>query len=112
MTDSLCTKPNLADSFIPCGEDNQMCTGYYYKFTPWPRQPFYDQKNARTSTKGNHVNLLPAETAETLGRKLFTRTVSEGSYLPSTTVPAEAKYDGQSLHEAKLSGLVYTLWRR
>ena len=22
----------------------------------------------------------------------------------------EAKYDGQSLHEAKISGLVYTLW--
>ena len=91
-----------------------------------------------------HEKWLPAETvpvillpAETLGRKLIhtkhnslgrkqevtdslTRTVSAGSYLPSTTVlagskrsltvSAEAKYDGQSLQEAKISGLVYTLW--
>ena len=49
----------------------------------------------------------------------MTRTVSAGSYLPSTTVSAgskrsrtvsaEAKYDGQSLQEGKISGLVYTL---
>ena len=49
----------------------------------------------------------------------ITRTVSAGSYLPSTTVwagnkrswtvLAEAKYDKQSLQEAKFSGLVYTL---
>ena len=28
----------------------------------------------------------------------------------SRTVSAEAKYDGQSLQEAKIGGLVYTLW--
>ena len=28
----------------------------------------------------------------------------------SQTVSAEAKYDGQSQHEAKVGGLVYTLW--
>ena len=52
--------------------------------------------------------------------RLITRTVSAGSYLPSTTVWAgskrsrtisvEAKYDGQSLQEAKIGGLVCTLW--
>ena len=64
-----------------------------------------------------HEKWLPAETvrvillpAETLGRKLITRTVSAGNYLPSITVLAgskrsrtvsgEAKYDGQSLQEA------------
>ena len=56
--------------------------------------------------KQNHTDSLPA--------------VSAGSYLPSTavsagskrsrTVSAEAKYDGQFLQEAKISGLVYTLW--
>ena len=34
--------------------------------------------------------------------------VSAGSKI-SRTVSAEAKYDGQSLQEAKISGLVYTL---
>ena len=35
--------------------------------------------------------------------------VSAGSK-SSRTVSAEAKYDGQSLQEAKISGLVYTLF--
>ena len=49
----------------------------------------------------------------------MTRTVFSGSYFLSTTVSAgskrsqavsaEAKYDGQSLQEAKIGGLVYTL---
>ena len=49
----------------------------------------------------------------------MTRSVSAGSHFSwtvvsagsrrSRTVSAEAKYDGQSLQEAKLSGLVYTL---
>ena len=66
-----------------------------------------------------HKKWLPAETvrvillpAESLGRKL-NHTVSAGSYFPSTTVSAgskrswtvsaEAKYDGQSLQEAKMA---------
>ena len=80
---------------------------------------------------------LPAETvrvilfpAKTLGRKQnhtdrlsagsrITRTVSAGSRFSwtvvsagsrsSLTVSVEAKYDGQSLQVAKISGLVYTL---
>ena len=50
------------------------------------------------------------------------RTVSADSHFPwtvvsagskrSRTVSVEAKYDGQSLQEAKISGLVYTLWAR
>ena len=35
--------------------------------------------------------------------------VSAGSKR-SRTVSAETKYDGQSLQETKISGLVYTLW--
>ena len=63
------------------------------------------------------VILLPAERVSAGSR--ITWTVSEGSYFPSTTVSAgskrlwtvsaEAKYDGQSLQEAKIGGLVYTL---
>ena len=50
----------------------------------------------------------------------ITRTVSAGSHFSwmvvsagskrSPTVSAEAKYEGQSLWEAKISGLVYILW--
>ena len=50
---------------------------------------------------------------------LISRTVSAGSYLLSTTVSvgskrsrtvsAEANYDGRSLQEALIGGLVYTL---
>ena len=70
---------------------------------------------------------LPAETvrviklpAESLGRKQnhtdslcrsqFSWTVVSAGSRRSRTVSAEAKYDGQSLQEAKTSGLVYTLW--
>ena len=73
-------------------------------------------------TETVRVNLLPAES---LGKKQnhtdgnrITRTVSAGSYFSwtvvsegskrSRTVSAEAKYDGKSLQEAKISGLVYT----
>ena len=75
-----------------------------------------------------HEKWLPAETvcvillpAEMLSRKL-NHTVSAGSYFPSRSVSAgskrsltvstEAKYDGQSLQGAKISGLVYTLCRQ
>ena len=61
-----------------------------------------------------HEKRLPAETV-----RAITWTVSAGSYLSSTTVSigskrsrtvsAEAKYDGQSQHVTKISGLVYTL---
>ena len=62
------------------------------------------------------VILLPAETlirklnhTDSLCRKLFSKhKVSAGSKR-SRTVSAEAKYDGQSLQEAKIGGLVYTL---
>ena len=57
-----------------------------------------------------HVILLPAKT---LSRKQNHAEVSAGNYLPSTTVSAgskrsqtvseEAKYDEQSLQEAKIS---------
>ena len=62
--------------------------------------------------------LLPDRQEDSAGSEI-TRTVSAGRYLPSTTVSAgskrprtvsaEAKYDGQSLQEALISGLVYTL---
>ena len=72
-----------------------------------------------------HKKELPAETVrvilllakthsrklnhtDSLCRKLFTTTVSAGSKR-LLTVLAEAKYDGQSLQEALISGLVYTL---
>ena len=62
-----------------------------------------------------HEKWLPAETvrvillpAETAGSYLPGTTVSAGSKR-SRTVSAEAKYDGQSLQEAKIGGLVYTL---
>ena len=42
------------------------------------------------------------------GSHLSWTVVSAGSKR-SRTVSAEAKYDGQSLQEAKISGLVYTL---
>ena len=62
--------------------------------------------------------LLPAESlgrkqnhTDSLCRKPFfvDGTCSLGMGKKSRTVSAEAKYDGQSLQEAKISGLVYTL---
>ena len=64
-----------------------------------------------------HVILLPAEAlgrkqshADSLGRKPFSRTVVSAGSKSSRTVSAEAKYDGQSLQEAKIGGIDYTLW--
>ena len=66
--------------------------------------------------------LLPAESLlpRVSAGSRITRTVSAGSLFSCTavsagskrsrTVSAEARYDGQSLQEAKISGLVYTLW--
>ena len=46
---------------------------------------------------------------DSLCRKLFTEHNSLGRKQEIAEVSAEAKYDGQSLQEAKISGLVYTL---
>ena len=51
-------------------------------------------KIARTISAGSH----------------FSWTVVSAGSKRSRTTSAEAKYDGQSLQEAKISGLVYTLW--
>ena len=54
---------------------------------------------------------LPAESKQNhtdAGSNVSWTVVSAGSKR-SRTVSAEAKYDGQSLQEAKISGLVYTL---
>ena len=63
-----------------------------------------------------HVILLPAETLgrklnhmDSLCRKLLTKHNSLGRKQEIATVSADAKYDGQSLQEAKISGLVFTL---
>ena len=63
-----------------------------------------------------HVILLPAETfgrrlnhTDSLCRKLFIKYNGLDRKQDIATVSAEAKYDGQSLQEAKISGLVYTL---
>ena len=62
-----------------------------------------------------HEKWLPAETVRVILLPAENQSVSAGSYLPSTivltgskrsrTVSAEAKYDGQSLQEAKISRL-------
>ena len=60
-----------------------------------------------------HEKWLPAETVRVIQlpaeSHLPSTTVSAGSKR-SRTVSAEAKYDGQSLQEAKSSGLIYTLY--
>ena len=60
--------------------------------------------------------LLPAETlgrkqnnVNSLSRKPFLWMVVSAGSKRSLTVSAEAKYDGQSLQEAKICGHVYTL---
>ena len=47
---------------------------------------------------------------QSLQEAIFLWTVVLAGSKRLQTVSAEAKYDGQSLQEAKLSGLVYTLW--
>ena len=47
---------------------------------------------------------------DNLCRKPFFVDGSPAGSKRSRTVSAEAKYDGQSLHEAKISVPVYTLW--
>ena len=46
---------------------------------------------------------------QSLQEAIYQAQVSAGGKR-SWTVSAEAKYDGQSLEEAKITGLVYTLW--
>ena len=57
-----------------------------------------------------HEKWLPTETVRVIlhPAETLSTTVSAGSKR-SGTVSTEAKYDGQSLQEAKISGLVYTL---
>ena len=75
-------------------------------------------KHKSPATKMNvrkQIKLATEEVDELSAGSRIIRTVSAGSHFRggskrSRTVSAEAKYDGHSLQEAKISGLVYTLW--